>query len=110
MIFHKLQVFHELKQTTYLLKENLKIPRCQTMLFKGKQYKTDKTWKKIPTIAWCLFGLVYDITLTPLYISFSGGIKITIKGKGFLDVGEVHAHNVVSYRLHQMDVVWRFKI
>jgi len=46
MIFHKLQVFHELKQTTYLLKENLKIPRCQTLLFKGKKYKTDKTWKK----------------------------------------------------------------
>jgi len=58
-----------LKQTTYLLKENLKI------------------------------------TLTPFYISFSGGIHITIKGKGFLDVGEVHVHNVVSYRSHQMNVV-----
>ena len=32
---------------------------------------------------------------------FSGGIKITIKGKGFLDVGEVHVNNVVSHRSYQ---------
>jgi hypothetical protein len=38
-------------------------------------------------------------------LSFSGGSKITIKGKGFLDVGEVRVNNLVSYRSHQMDVV-----
>ena len=30
-------------------------------------------------------------------MSFSGGTKITINGKGFLDVGEIHVNNMVSY-------------
>lgn len=56
--------------------------------------------KDFPTIAWYLFGLVYFITQTQMYIYFSGGIKLTIKGKGFLDVGEVHVNNMVSYISH----------
>ena len=40
--------------------------------------------------------MLYYYNIYKPVIYFSGGIKITIKGKDFLDVGEVHAHNVVS--------------